>query len=91
MSAIYCNETFGAFVMVRHLPPREKWFLIPTLAGCGTKLNSDSGPHHPIAQSCDLRNDLMHVDYKKLHGQLPKPGTAERHVVMTRAAADGAG
>jgi hypothetical protein len=33
----------------------------------------------------------MHVDYKKLHGQLPKPGTAERHVVMTRAAADGAG
>src|SRR5947207_1510169 len=29
----------------RRLPPKEKWFLLPTLAGKPNQLTSDSGPH----------------------------------------------
>lgn len=85
----------------RRLPPREKWFLIPTLAGSDVKLSADSGPHQAVAQLCELRNDVVHVDYTRLHGKLPKPNAMLSHferfveamedmnVILKRADRDG--
>lgn len=63
----------------RWLPTKEKWFLIPALAGASTTMSADSAPHQAIAQICELRNDLMHVNYEKLKTRLPKPGTLESY------------
>jgi hypothetical protein len=59
----------------RFLPPKHKWFLLPTLAGGGTTLQSTSGPHQAVAQVCDLRNDALHVKYGALRKRLPNPGS----------------
>ena len=59
----------------RWLPTKQKWFLIPTLAGVSNRLDSSSGPHQAIAQLCDLRNDFLHVNYQAMKQRLPAPGT----------------
>ena len=59
----------------RWLPTREKWFLIPALAGVSKRLDSTAGPHQAIAQLCEMRNDALHVNYAKLHDRLPAAGT----------------
>lgn len=59
----------------RWLPPKEKWFLLPALAGVRTQISSASGPHQAVAQLCDLRNDLMHVRYDQLTAKLPSSKT----------------
>ena len=60
----------------RWLPPKEKWFLLPALAGVRVQISSASGPHQAVAQLCDLRNDLMHVSYDQLAAKLPTAQTA---------------
>jgi hypothetical protein len=60
----------------RWLPPKQKWFLLPTLAGKPNRLTAISGPHQAVAQLCDLRNNLMHVQYDRLGEKLPSPETA---------------
>jgi hypothetical protein len=57
----------------QRLPPKEKWFLLPALAGSGAVLSADSGPHQAVAQICDLRNDAVHVNLAKLLDRLPTP------------------
>ena len=59
------------------LPPKEKWFLLPSLAGKTAKLSSASQPHQAIAQICDLRNDIMHVKFDEIAKKLPAVGTVE--------------
>ncbi len=59
------------------LPPKEKWFLLPSLAGKTAKLSSAIPPHQAIAQICDLRNDLMHVKFDEIVKRLPSVGTVE--------------
>ena len=62
---------------VRHLPIKGKWFLLPTLSGHPERTPSDdSPPHQAIAQICELRNHLLHVDFQGLKSKLPKPGAA---------------
>ncbi len=58
----------------RRLPPKDKWFLLPALAGVRASLDSASSPHQAVAQVCGLRNDAVHVKYDRLRKQLPKPG-----------------
>lgn len=66
------NDTGQA---ARWLPPKEKWFLIPALSGRPTQLDSATGPHQAVAQVCDLRNDLLHVNYDGLSKRLPSKET----------------
>ena len=60
---------------VQRLPPKYKWFLIPTLAGMPNSLSASGGPHQAIAQLCDLRNDFVHVNYTALQSKLPTQAT----------------
>jgi hypothetical protein len=60
---------------VRWLPTKHKWFLIPSLAGVQSALDSSAGPHQAVAQICDLRNDIIHVNYQRLKEKLPSPNT----------------
>ncbi len=64
----------GVGQAARWLPPKQKWFLLPALAGKASALDSKSGPHQTVAQVCDLRNDALHVKYATLRKRLPKPG-----------------
>jgi hypothetical protein len=50
----------------RWLPTKHKWFLLPALAGTAKKLDAGCMPHQAIATICELRNDLMHVQFDKL-------------------------
>lgn len=59
----------------RWLPTKHKWFLIPRLAGVQSDLDSSAGPHQAVAQICDLRNDIIHVNYQRLKEKLPSPNT----------------
>jgi hypothetical protein len=58
----------------QRLSAKHKWFLIPTLAGVPNHLSSSSGPHQAVAQLCDLRNDVLHVNYSGLKDKLPNSG-----------------
>lgn len=60
----------------RWLPPKQKWFLLPALAGMSTRLSATTGPHQAVAQLCDLHNDLMHVKFDQLAAKLPSSKTA---------------
>jgi hypothetical protein len=55
----------------QHMPPKHRWFLIPTLAGMKTSLSPDKDPHRAIVKLCDLRNSVMHVNYEELKDKLP--------------------
>ena len=57
----------------RRLSPKDKWFLLPALAGRSVQLSSSSGPHQAVAEACYWRNRLMHVRYDQLQ-DLPSPG-----------------
>ena len=59
----------------RRLPTKQKWFLLPTLAGKSSTLKSSSGPHQAVAQICDIRNDLMHVQFTNIIDRLPSAET----------------
>ena len=59
----------------RWLPTKQKWFLLPTLAGVPNQLDSSAGPHQAIAQLCDLRNHFLHVNYQAMKQHLPAGGT----------------
>jgi hypothetical protein len=59
----------------QRLPPKHRWFLIPTLAGVPNHLSASSGPHQAVAQLCDLRNDFVHVNYAAIQAKLPNQGT----------------
>ena len=59
------------------LPTKEKWFLLPGLAGKGIQLNAATQPHQAIAQICDLRNEIMHVRFAEIARKLPAVGTIE--------------
>ncbi len=59
----------------RWLPPRERWFLLPALAGSSAQLDSTAGPHQAVAQVCELRNDFLHVNYAALSAKLPTATT----------------
>jgi hypothetical protein len=48
------------------LPTKEKWFLIPALAGKSPTLRADTMPHQAIAAICDHRNALVHVKFDRL-------------------------
>ncbi len=60
----------------KRLPPKHKWFLLPTIAGVRKTLDAGRLPHQAIAQICTLRNNLMHVDYATLRSKLPNPNMA---------------
>ena len=59
------------------LPTKEKWFLLPALAGKGIQLSAAIQPHQAIAQICDLRNEIMHVRFDEIVRKLPAVGTIE--------------
>jgi len=59
----------------QHLPPQNKWALLPRLAGKRTKIDFSKPPHSAISQICALRNDLMHVRYFNIKKKLPKAKT----------------
>ena len=59
----------------RWLPIKHRWFLIPSLAGVQSTFDSSTGPHQAVAQICEWRNDLFHVDYPSLKNGLPSPDT----------------
>jgi hypothetical protein len=61
------------------LPPKEKWFLLPALAGKGAQLSAARAPHQAIAQICDLRNMIMHVKFDEIDRKLPAVGTIESY------------
>jgi len=60
---------------IQRLPLKDRWFLIPQLAGVSNMLASECEPHQSISQICGLRNLLLHVNYSKLKKQLPSPNT----------------
>jgi hypothetical protein len=53
------------------LPPADKWFLLPKLAGARRGIKSGTAPHNAVKEICGLRNALMHVDFDKLSKKLP--------------------
>jgi hypothetical protein len=55
----------------RRLPTKQKWFLLPALAGKSTTLSASAGPHQAIAELCELRNACIHVSYDQLLKNLP--------------------
>jgi len=59
----------------RWLPTKQKWFILPALAGIKADISSSAGPHQAVAQLCDLRNDFLHVNYKGMMERLPTPNT----------------
>jgi len=59
----------------QHLPPQNKWALLPKLAGKRTKIDFSKPPHSPISQICALRNDIIHVRYSNIKKKLPKTKT----------------
>lgn len=61
---------------VHFLRTKEKWALLPKLAGNSTILRFDRPPHQAIAELCSLRNDLFHVNYDRLVQRLPSPQKA---------------
>lgn len=61
---------------VRRIPTKHKWFLLPKFAGVNKKLDDDKVPHQAVAEICGLRNNLLHVNYEGLDGQLPPPDKA---------------
>lgn len=61
------------------LPTKEKWFLLPALAGKKTQLSAATQPHQAIAQICDLRNEIMHVKFDEIARKLPAVGTIESY------------
>ena len=62
----------------RWLPTKEKWFLLPTLAGKASSLRDDAMPHQAVASICELRNHLVHVNFDRLK-DLPKPNTLQSY------------
>ncbi len=59
---------------VRRLPPKHKWFLLPSLVGNAVKLDAKQGPHQAVAQLCELRNDFIHVNYAGIKARLQDKG-----------------
>jgi hypothetical protein len=57
---------------VRWLRTEDKWFILPALARKKRRISSSQMPHQAISQICSYRNDLIHVNYKKL-GRKPLP------------------
>ena len=51
---------------VHNLGIKEKWALLPKLAGKRTVINLDEPPHQAIAELDSLGNDLFHVKYECL-------------------------
>jgi hypothetical protein len=63
-------------VEIGFLDTKEKWALLPKLAGKTASIDFSRRPHQAVAQLCSLRNDLFHVNYARLLKKLPKPGAA---------------
>ena len=59
---------------VRHLPPKHKWFILPSLVGKSSKVSATDGPHQAVAQLCELRNDFIHVNYGSIKPRLQNKG-----------------
>jgi hypothetical protein len=56
----------------QYLPIKNKWALLPKLAGKRIKIDFGKPPHSAISQICVFRNDLMHVRYFNIKKKLPK-------------------
>ncbi len=56
----------------QRLPPEHKWFLLPALAKIPKTLESSKMPHQAISEICNLRNHLIHVNYRNLMKILPE-------------------
>jgi len=56
---------------VHFLGIKEKWALIPKLAGKHINIDFKIGPHQAVAQLDALRNKLFHVKYESLIRDLP--------------------
>ena len=61
---------------VHFLRTKEKWALLPKLAGKSTTVSFERPPHQAIAQLSSLRNDLFHVNYDRLVERLPSTQNA---------------
>ena len=61
------------------LPTKEKWFLLPALAGKGIQLSAAKPPHQAIAKICALRNVIMHVQFDAIAQKLPTLRTIESY------------
>jgi len=48
------------------LPPREKWCLLPKLAGRRRRIDLSRQPHQAVAEICATRNALVHVNFDRL-------------------------
>ena len=62
----------------QQLPARGKWFLLPRIAGVKTHLSDKTSPHQAIAEICAMRNNLAHVNFKRLRSALPIPARCSR-------------
>ena len=57
----------------QQLPARDKRFLLPRIAGVKTPLSDKTIPHQAIVEICTMRNNLAHVNFKRLRSALPNP------------------
>ena len=58
------------------LPTKEKWALLPKLAGKSKTVSFGRPPQQAIAELASLRNDVLHVKYDHLVKRLPTPKKA---------------
>jgi len=61
---------------VHFLRTKEKWALLPKLAGKSMTVSFDRPPHQAIAELSSLRNHLFHVNYDRLVERLPSAQNA---------------
>ena len=51
---------------IQQLNIRDKWFLLPKIAGKRYKLDASKAPHQAICEICSIRNSLIHVNFNQL-------------------------
>ena len=57
--------------VIQQLNIKDKWFLLPKIAGKLHKFDDSKPPHQAIVEICTLRNSLIHVNFDQLHRKLP--------------------
>jgi len=56
---------------IQQLNIKDKWFVLPKIAGKQDKFDASKPPHQAIVEICAIRNSLIHVSFNQLHSKLP--------------------
>ena len=56
---------------IQQINTKDKWFLLPKIAGKRRKLDASKPPHQAITEICAIRNSLIHVNFNQLQKKLP--------------------